>query len=62
LTYPAKPIITYSYTGFQTAQGGNSFPGTQMDAPGSGGGGGIANSGTSATGGADAAGAVIIEY
>ncbi|QIG74371.1 hypothetical protein EVC08_059 [Rhizobium phage RHph_N65] len=32
MTYPSKPIITYSYTGFQAAQGGNAFPGTQMDA------------------------------
>ncbi|MDK4729354.1 hypothetical protein [Rhizobium phaseoli] len=32
MTYPAKPIITYSYTGFQAARGDNSFPGTQMDA------------------------------
>lgn len=31
MSYPDKPIITYSYTGFQVGQGNNSFPGTQMD-------------------------------
>jgi microcystin-dependent protein len=28
---PAKPEIDYSYTGFQQAQGNNTFPGTQLD-------------------------------
>ncbi len=32
MAYPTDPSISYSYTGFQAAQGGNSFPGTQMDA------------------------------
>jgi hypothetical protein len=32
LAYPVLYDITYSYTGFQQAQGDNSFPGTQLDA------------------------------
>lgn len=31
MAYPTAPNITYSYTGFQAGQGGNLFPGTQMD-------------------------------
>jgi hypothetical protein len=31
MSYPDKPVITYSYAGFQVGQGNNSFPGTQMD-------------------------------
>jgi hypothetical protein len=32
LSYPTLYDVTYSYTGFQQAQGDNSFPGTQVDA------------------------------
>jgi hypothetical protein len=32
LAYPVLYNIVYSYTGFQQAQGDNSFPGTQLDA------------------------------
>jgi hypothetical protein len=32
LAYPVLYDVTYSYTGFQQAQGDNSFPGTQLDA------------------------------
>jgi hypothetical protein len=32
MPYPSSPDLNYSYTGFQQAQGDNSFPGTQMDA------------------------------
>jgi hypothetical protein len=32
LPYPTLYDVTYSYTGFQEAQGDNSFPGTQLDA------------------------------
>jgi hypothetical protein len=32
LAYPTLYDVTYSYTGFQQAQGNNSFPGTQLDA------------------------------
>ena len=32
MSYPSIYDITYSYTGFQQAQGDNSFPGTQLDA------------------------------
>lgn len=31
MTNPAKPVISYSYTGFQLGQGNNAFPGTQLD-------------------------------
>ena len=32
MPYPRLYDVTYSYTGFQQAQGNNSFPGTQLDA------------------------------
>lgn len=32
MAYPTLYDVTYSYTGFQQAQGNNSFPGTQLDA------------------------------
>jgi hypothetical protein len=32
MAYPDNPVIAYSYTGFQQAQGDNRFPGTQLDA------------------------------
>ena len=32
MAYPYLYDVTYSYTGFQQAQGDNSFPGTQLDA------------------------------
>lgn len=31
MSYPDAPARDYSYTGFQTAQGDNSFPGTDLD-------------------------------
>lgn len=31
MSFPDKPVITYSYTGFAAGQGGNLFPGSQMD-------------------------------
>jgi hypothetical protein len=31
MAYPSIYDVTYSYTGFQQAQGNNSFPGTQLD-------------------------------
>jgi hypothetical protein len=31
MSYPDKPIIAYSYTGFSAGQGGNLFPGSQLD-------------------------------
>jgi hypothetical protein len=32
MAYPTIYDVTYSYTGFQQGQGGNAFPGTQIDA------------------------------
>ena len=32
MPYPTIYDVTYSYSGFQQAQGDNSFPGTQLDA------------------------------
>jgi hypothetical protein len=32
MSYPDDPVLSYSYTGFQQAQGNNSFPGTRLDA------------------------------
>jgi hypothetical protein len=31
MSYPDNPVLSYSYTGFQQAQGDNTFPGTNLD-------------------------------
>jgi hypothetical protein len=31
MSYPDNPVLSYSYTGFQQAQGNNTFPGTNLD-------------------------------